>query len=57
MPLFNEWLIWKLVVLIPVRSQDEMREQVRGILADYLPLEDQEGAMDFAGGRSTSLVS
>jgi len=37
------------------RSQEEMREQVRGILAEYMPLEDQEGdgsdinpAMDFA---------
>lgn len=25
------------------RSQDDMREQVRGILAEYVPLEDQEG--------------
>lgn len=53
------------------RTQDEMRDQVRGILADYLPLEDQEpgggghsgmmmgSGMDFAGrgGISTSLVS
>lgn len=42
------------------RTQDNMREQVRGILADYLPLEDQYappggGPMDFA--RGTSLMS
>jgi hypothetical protein len=50
------------------KTQDDMREQVRGILADYLPLEDQDRAMgsvgsggspmDFArGGIGTSLMS
>lgn len=47
------------------KTQDDMREQVRGILADYLPLEDQDAAMggggspmDFArGGVGTSLIS
>merc|ERR1712071_114125 len=28
-------------------NQREMREQVRGILAEYMPLEDQEGGGDF----------
>jgi len=27
------------------RSQDEMRDQVRGILAEYMPLEDQDGGL------------
>jgi hypothetical protein len=45
------------------KTQDDMRNQVRGILADYLPLEDQDAMMhnnpmDFAsGGISTSLMS
>lgn len=41
------------------RQRDEMREQVRGILAEYMPLEDQDmgGPMDFArGGGTTSLI-
>jgi len=28
------------------KSQSDMREQVRGILAEYMPLEDQEGGID-----------
>jgi len=28
------------------KTRDDMREQVRGILADYMPLEDQEGSSD-----------
>jgi hypothetical protein len=43
------------------KTKDDMRDQVRGILAEYMPLEDQEdGAspMDFARrGGSTSLIS
>lgn len=42
------------------RTRDEMRDQVRGILAEYMPLEDQDGggAMDFARGvGTTSLIS
>lgn len=48
------------------RTRDDMREQVRGILAEYMPLEDNEGGMmnggsplDFAhgGGQRTSLIS
>jgi hypothetical protein len=50
------------------RTRDDMREQVRGILAEYMPLEDNDsmGAgsmmngspMDFArGGATTSLIS
>lgn len=46
------------------RSQDEMREQVRGILAEYMPLEDQEGdgsdinpAMDFARKHMNTQIS
>lgn len=45
------------------RQRDEMREQVRGILAEYMPLEDQDmgvnggSPMDFArGGGTTSLI-
>lgn len=43
------------------RTREDMRDQVRGILAEYMPLEDQEDGsspMDFArsGGR-TSLIS
>jgi len=44
-------------------SQDDMRNQVRGILADYLPLEDQDSPtngnpMAFASGvQSTSLMT
>lgn len=46
------------------RTREEMRDQVRGILAEYMPLEDQDGVgghgspMDFArGGAATSLIS
>jgi hypothetical protein len=45
------------------RTREEMRDQVRGILAEYMPLEDQDrmtdgNPMDFArGGGSTSLIS
>ena len=43
------------------RTREEMRDQVRGILAEYMPLEDQEqngSPMDFArGGGTTSLIS
>lgn len=46
------------------KTRDDMREQVRGILAEYMPLEDSsDGAMngspmDFArGGGSTGLIS
>lgn len=42
------------------RTREEMREQVRGILAEYMPLEDQDegGAMSYAQmGGTTSLVS
>lgn len=48
------------------RTREEMREQVRGILAEYMPLEDNEGGegstmtnpLDFArGGTSTNLIS
>jgi hypothetical protein len=46
------------------KTREEMRDQVRGILAEYMPLEDQEGPhvggspMDFArGGGMTSLIS
>lgn len=48
------------------RTREEMREQVRGILAEYMPLEDNDGAdgsamtspMDFArGGTATNLIS
>jgi type II secretory pathway component PulL len=52
------------------RTKDEMREQVRGILAEYMPLEDNEGVMNGGskmqgfqmpyshdGGQTTSLIS
>jgi len=46
------------------KSQDEMRAQVRGILAEYMPLEDQEGggldvnpAVDFAKQAGENLIS
>jgi hypothetical protein len=44
------------------RSQEEMRDQVRGILAEYMPLDDGENGagspMDFArGGATTSFLS
>jgi len=45
------------------RTREDMRDQVRGILAEYMPLEDQDGGvhgspMDFArGGAATSLIS
>lgn len=49
------------------RTKDEMREQVRGILAEYMPLEDNDGMngsmmngspMAFSqGGQTTSLIS
>jgi hypothetical protein len=45
------------------RTREEMRDQVRGILAEYMPLEDQDGEgatspMDFARrGGTTSLIS
>jgi hypothetical protein len=45
------------------RTRDEMRDQVRGILAEYMPLEDQDkgmngSPMDFArGGATASLIS
>lgn len=46
------------------KTREEMRDQVRGILAEYMPLEDQDGGghggspMDFArGGAMTSLIS
>ena len=46
------------------KTRDDMREQVRGILAEYMPLEDSgDGGMngspmDFAhGGGSTGLIS
>lgn len=44
------------------KTKDEMRDQVRGILAEYMPLEDNENdagsPMDFARrGGSTSLIS
>lgn len=44
------------------KTREDMREQVRGILAEYMPLEDQEDGgrspMDFArGGGTTSLIS
>jgi len=46
------------------RSQEEMREQVRGILAEYMPLEDQEGdgsdinpAMEFARKNMNTQIS
>jgi len=47
------------------KTKDEMRDQVRGILAEYMPLEDNDGAggavrspMDFAhGGTNMSLMS
>lgn len=38
------------------RTRKEMRDQVRGVLAEYMPLEDRDGVgghgspMDFAGG-------
>jgi len=46
------------------RSQRDMREQVRGILAEYMPLEDQEGggvgdynpAMEFSRRPGESLI-
>lgn len=41
------------------RTREEMRDQVRGILAEYMPLEDQDAGspMDFArGGGTTSLI-
>jgi hypothetical protein len=47
------------------RTQEDMRDQVRGILAEYMPLEDNDGGngngnspMDFArGGATTSFLS
>lgn len=48
------------------RTREDMREQVRGILAEYMPLEDNEGGessamsspLDFArGGTNTNLIS
>lgn len=43
------------------RTRDDMRDQVRGILAEYMPLEDQEDGgspMDFArSGGKASLIS
>jgi hypothetical protein len=47
------------------RTREEMREQVRGILAEYMPLEDNDGdgaamssPLDFAlGGTTTNLIS
>lgn len=43
------------------KTREEMRDQVRGILAEYMPLEDESGTgnpMDFArGGANTSLMS
>lgn len=45
------------------RTRKEMRDQVRGILAEYMPLEDNEDGtmgnpMDFAkGGKRTSLIT
>ena len=45
------------------KMKDDMREQVRGILAEYMPLEDQDAMngsspMDFAqGGQTSSLIS
>jgi hypothetical protein len=44
------------------KTREDMREQVRGILAEYMPLEDQEetgrSPMDFARrGGTTSLIS
>jgi hypothetical protein len=44
------------------KTREDMREQVRGILAEYMPLEDNDGdggsPMDFArGGATTSLIS
>jgi cbb3-type cytochrome oxidase subunit 3 len=46
------------------KTREDMRDQVRGILAEYMPLEDQDGAgggaspMDFArGGNAASLIS
>jgi len=45
------------------KSQEEMREQVRGILAEYMPLEDQEGdnednpAMAFARNMGGTQIS
>jgi len=43
------------------KTREDMREQVRGILAEYMPLEDQDesgDAMAFArGGGTTSLIS
>lgn len=44
------------------KSQSDMREQVRGILAEYMPLEDQEGggdinpATDFARRAGQTLI-
>ena len=48
------------------KTREDMREQVRGILAEYMPLEDQDGdhgmmsqgsPMNFAmGGQKTSLI-
>jgi len=32
------------------KTREDMREQVRGILAEYMPLEDQDGAGGDAGG-------
>lgn len=46
------------------KTKEDMRDQVRGILAEYMPLEDQDGAggggspLDFArGGNAASLIS
>jgi hypothetical protein len=53
------------------RTKDDMREQVRGILAEYMPLEDNDGMMNGGpkmqafqmpyphhdGGQTTSLIS
>jgi hypothetical protein len=32
------------------KTRDDMREQVRGILAEYMPLEDQDGGGGGDGG-------
>lgn len=58
--LFSALAVWQYK-----RSREEMREQVRGILAEYMPLEDNDmggmmngSPMDFAhGGATTSLIS
>lgn len=42
------------------KTREEMRDQVRGILAEYMPLEDQDGPgspMAFANGGTTTFMS